>query len=134
LQASLLVLLYECKRLYDLQQQTIKQASSRNALSFRFQQFVNQHFLTRKTVEEYAELMGVTPDHLSQTIKAATGKTAHSLIAERILLEAKKLLTYSDLNITEIADYLGYSEPTHFGRFFRRYFGLSPMAWRRQHQ
>lgn len=61
-----------------------------------------------------------------------TGKTPHNLIAERILLEAKRLLTYSDLSIAEIADYLGYSEPTHFGRFFRRYLGLSPHTWRQQ--
>ena len=132
LQAWLLALLFDCKRLYDDQQQTIKQSPAKNILTFRFQQFINQHYLTHKTVEAYAELLNISPDYLSQSVKAATGKTAHSLIQERILLEAKKLLTYSDLNVAEIADYLGYTEPTHFGRFFRRSFGVSPMAWRQQ--
>jgi AraC-like DNA-binding protein len=133
LQALLLVLLFDCKRLYEIQQQTMKQTSPRDALALRFQHFVNQHYLTRKTVQAYADLLAVSPDYLGQTIRATTGKTAHRLIAERILLEAKKLLTYSDLNIAEIAQHLGYDEPTHFGRFFRRYVGTSPRTWR-QHQ
>lgn len=125
LQAHLLVLLYECKRLSDVQQTV-----ARPTLADRYQHFVNQHFLTRKTVAAYADLLAVSPDYLSQTVKRVTGRAAHVLIAERILLEAKKLLIYSDLNIAEIAAYLGYSEPTHFGRFFRRYTGSSPLAWR----
>lgn len=130
--ALLLALLFECKRLYDQQQQRIREVSSRHALAFRFQQFINQHYLTRKTVESYAELLNISPDYLSETVKAATGKTAYSLIRDRVLLEAKKLLTYTDLSVAEIADYLGYAEPTHFGRFFRRAVGVSPLAWREQ--
>lgn len=132
LQALLLVYLYDIKRLYVAQQITLKESPPRNALAFRFQQFVNQHFLTQKTVDAYADLLAVSPDHLRQSVKAVTGKTAHHLIMERILLEAKKLLIYSDLTIAEIADYLGYSEPTHFGRVFRRHLGVSPLTWRQQ--
>lgn len=132
LQARLLELLFDCKRMYDIQQHMDKQIAPRDALAFRFQHFVNQHYLTKKTVQEYANLLAVTPDHLGQISKATTGKTAHRLIAERIVLEAKKLLMYSDLTIAEIADYLGYAEPTHFGRFFRTYVGTSPLAWRRR--
>jgi AraC-like DNA-binding protein len=134
LQALLVVLLFECKRLYDLQEQTIRQASPKITLAYRFQQFVNQHFLTRKTVEAYAELLTVSPNYLSQTIKVTMGKTARRVIAERILLEAKNLLAYTNLSIAEIADYLGYTEPTHFTRFFRTSLGLSPLAWRQQQQ
>jgi len=132
LQAWVLALLFDCKRLYDEQQFSMKQVPTKNMLTFRFQQFINQHYLTHKTVEAYAALLNVSPDYLSQSVKVTTGKTAHSLIQERVLLEAKKLLTYSDLNVAEIADYLGYAEPTHFGRFFRRSFGVSPLAWRQK--
>ncbi|MBI1276600.1 MAG: helix-turn-helix domain-containing protein [Anaerolineaceae bacterium] len=132
LQAWLLALLFDGKRLYDEQQQRITQAPAKSILTFRFQQFINQHYLTYKTVEAYAKLLNVSADYLRQSVKAATGKTAHSLVQERVLLEAKKLLTYSDLNVAEIADYLGYAEPTHFGRLFRRSYGVSPLAWRQQ--
>ncbi|MBK8024345.1 MAG: helix-turn-helix transcriptional regulator [Chloroflexi bacterium] len=130
LQALLLILLYECKRLYDLQAQQETRISPQIVLADRFRTFVEQHFITRKTVESYADLLAVSPDHLSYTVKAVTGKTAHRLIVERVVLEAKKLLTYTDLNAAEIAHFLGFDEPTHFGRFFRRYVGTTPLAWR----
>lgn len=132
LQTLLLGMLFDCKRLYDAQRQFIEKTPAKNALAFRFQQFINQHYLTRKTVEAYADLLHVSPDYLSQMVKMATGKTPHQLIAARILLEAKKLLTYTELNVAEIADYLGFAEPTHFGRFFRRHIGVSPLVWRQQ--
>ena len=59
LQAWLMALLFDCKRLYDNQQQSMKQSPARNILTFRFHQFINQHYLTHKTVEAYAELLNV---------------------------------------------------------------------------
>ncbi len=132
LYAYLLALLFECKRLYDIQQQQARHTPARQTLTARFQQFINQHFLTHKSVQDYAAILHVSADYLGQSVKAATGKTAHSLIAERVLLEAKKLLQYSDLSVAEIADHLGYGEATHFGRFFRQHQGLSPHVWRSQ--
>jgi len=134
IQAQLQILLYECKRLYDQQRIALEQESPQQAILFRFQQFINQHFLTRKRVSDYADLLAITPDYLGQVVRDMTGKTPLTLIAERVILEAQTLLLYSDLNISEIADYLGYEEPTHFGRFFRRHMGMSPTAWREKQQ
>jgi AraC family transcriptional regulator, transcriptional activator of pobA len=53
------------------------------------------------------------------------------LISERLLLEAKKLLRYTDLPIAEVADYLGFAEPTHFSHFFRQKLALTRLAYRR---
>lgn len=131
LQALLLALLYDCKRLNQQEQEQMKRGTPGEALAIRFQAFVNQQFLTHKTVESYAELLNVSTDYLGQTVKKVTGKTVHHIIAERVLLEARKLLLYSDLTIAEIADYLGYSEATHFGRFFRQQTGTSPLVWRK---
>ncbi len=130
LQAYLLALLFDCKRLYDAHQAQQQHLSPQVALTFRFQQFVNQHFVVRKKVADYADLLGVTPDYLGQVIRTTTQKTPLTLITERVVLEAKKLLRYSDMPISEIADCLGYDEPTHFGRMFRRHTGTSPSAWR----
>lgn len=130
LAALLLTLLYDCRRLHDQQGQTLQQASPQYALTLRFQHFVNQHYLTRKRVSEYADLLAVSPDYLGQAVRAATHRTPLDFIAERVLLEAKKLLRYTDLNISQVAAYLGYDEPTHFGRFFRRHTGQTPLDWR----
>jgi len=132
LQAALLLLLFDCKRLHDGQERRLQERSPQHVLAFRFQEFVNQHYQTRKKVSDYAALMAISPDYLAQSVRAAIGKPPLQVIAERILLEAKSLLTYSDLSIGEIANQLGYDELTHFGRFFRRHTGYSPSVWRNQ--
>jgi AraC family transcriptional regulator, transcriptional activator of pobA len=132
LQALLLILLFDCKHIYEKQERSQQGISPQHALAHRFQQFVNQHYLTRKTVQAYAELLHVSPDYLGEAVKTVTGKTPIHLISDRILLEAQKLLLYTDLSVAEIAHYLGYAESTHFGRFFRRHTGSSPHVWRRQ--
>ena len=73
--------------------------------------------------------LGNLPGRLTSTLQLDP-RPAHRLIVERVVLEAKKLLTYTDLNAAEIAHFLGFDEPTHFGRFFRRYVGTTPLAWR----
>ncbi len=132
LQSLLPALLFECKRLYDAEEQSAQTADVAESIAFRFQQFVDQHFLTQKTVAAYADLLALSPDYLGQIVKAATGRPPSALIADRVILEAKKLLHHTELSIAEIADYLGYSEPTHFTRFFRRHVECTPLAWRRQ--
>lgn len=133
LQSLLLLLLFDCKRLYQAELRSLQLIAPKNLLVHRFQQSVNQHFLTRHTVEAYANLLAISPDHLSKTVKAVTGKTAYAIITERILLEAKKLLAYTDFTIAEIAHYLGFAEPTHFGRFFRQHVKVTPLVWRHNH-
>lgn len=134
LQSLLTALLYDLLRLYYAGQDHLRGQSAGQVLAIRFQQLVNQHFLTHRTVESYATLLHVSADYLSATVKAITGKTASSLIAERAALEARRLLALTDLKVNEIAAYLGYEEPTHFGRFFRRQVGVSPLEWRAAQQ
>ncbi len=130
LQSLLTALLYDLLRLYDAGQDHLRGQSAGQVLAIRFQQLVNQHFLTHRTVKSYAELLHVSPDHLRATVKEIMGKTASSLIAERLAMEARRLLALTNLKVNEIAAYLGYEEPTHFGRFFRRQVGVSPLEWR----
>jgi AraC family transcriptional regulator, transcriptional activator of pobA len=133
LRSLLLVLLFEARRLHDQQERVLQDRSAQQLLVFRFEQFVNQHYLIRKQVRAYADLLAISPDYLRQVVKAVTGKTPLQLIADRILLEAKTLLAYSDLSIGEVSAYLGYAEPSQFGRFFRKQTGSSPAAWRNCH-
>ncbi len=131
LQALLLAFLFDCKGLYEDYRLHQEHTSIKPSLALRFQQALEQHYLTRQSVQAYAELLNVTPNHLSQAISTTFGKGAHALITDRLLLEAKKLLRYSDLTIAEVANYLGFGEPTHFGRFFKRKLALTPLEYRR---
>jgi len=130
LQALLLALLFDSKGLYE--SYSLKQQSTlgKSTLATQFLLLLEQHYLTRQSVQAYADLLHVTPNHLSQAVSNMLGQRAHDLIGDRVLLEAKKLLYYSDLSIGEIAEYLGFEEPTHFIRFFKRKLALTPLEYR----
>jgi len=132
LQALLLALLFDCKAVYERAHAGQAQGATTANLATRFQQLLEQHYLTHQSVQAYATLLHVTPNHLSHAVSVTLGRTAGDLIAERLLLEAKKLLHYTDLPVVEIADYLGFAEPTHFSRFFKHQTTLTPLAYRRQ--
>lgn len=101
-----------------------------NDLITRFKELVNQHFKKNRSVSHYAELMAITPGHLNDTVKKMTGKTAGSIIHERVLLEAKRLLYHSHLSIKEIAIQLNFEDPSYFNRFFRTHAGSTPEQFR----
>jgi AraC family transcriptional regulator, transcriptional activator of pobA len=100
-------------------------------LTDRFWQSVEQHFLTAQTVQAYADLLGITANHLSESVKTATGLPASVVIRRRSILEAKRLLVHTDRSVQQIADLLNFQDPSYFGRFFKRETGQSPIAFRR---
>ncbi len=91
---------------------------------------VESEFRQKKRVSEYAALLAITPGHLNDLVRHALGKTAGEVIRERVLLEAKRMLLYTEDSIAEIADYLHFDDPSYFSRFFRRYMHQSPGMFR----
>ena len=99
----------------------------------KFIQLVNNYYLDKRTIEEYAELLFITPNYLSQMVKAASGKNALTFINERILTEAKSLIQYTDFDIAQIAWQLNFSDPANFGKFFKRHTEKTPLEFRKTH-
>ncbi len=97
----------------------------------KFQQLVNNYYLEKRTVEEYARLMNISAKHLSQTIKQVSGKNALLFINERILAEAKTLIRHTNHDIAEIAYQLNFSDPANFGKFFKKQEGITPLEFRK---
>jgi AraC-like DNA-binding protein len=97
-----------------------------------YEKMIEQHFREKHLPKEYAEMLFVTPNHLNALCNAATGKPAGEMIRDRILLEAKRLLVNSSLTITEIAYQLNFEDNSYFSRFFRKYTGAAPEAFRRR--
>ncbi|MNE89947.1 Transcriptional activator NphR [compost metagenome] len=58
------------------------------------------------------------------------GQSALQIIHQRLLLEAKRNLIYTNMTVSQVSDSLGFSDPTYFSRFFRRLGGQSPKAFR----
>ena len=76
-------------------------------------------------------MLSVTPNHLNKCVKSTIGKSAHDLLSEMILLEAKVLLKQTSLSVSEIAYQVGRNEISDFGRFFKSGTGLTPGEYRK---
>jgi AraC family transcriptional regulator, transcriptional activator of pobA len=96
-----------------------------------FQHLIDKHFRTIKLPKEYADLLYVTPNHLNALCQDLVGKTAGDLIRDRVLLEAKRLLTNADMTVTEIAYDLNFQDNSYFNRFFKKNVGMTPDEFRK---
>lgn len=107
-------------------------ASSRRAseLMRGFSAALEREISAAKTVADYARMVGVTPGHLNDTVRAHTGRSAGEVIRERVVLEARRLLLHSTLSVGEIAYQLGFEDPSYFARFFRRATRRAPREFR----
>jgi len=98
----------------------------------KFNLLVEMHFREKHKVSEYADLLHMTPKSLSNLFSRYFNKSPLKIITERIILESKRLLDFSDKNINEIASTLGFDEVSHFSKFFKTQVGLSPAAYKNQ--
>ena len=87
--------------------------------------------LAQATLKRMADYLGITPNHLNKSVKAALGKPANQLLTELRLLYAKELLAHSDYPIKQIAIEVGFKEVSYFNRRFRQLEGCTPSAYRR---
>lgn len=101
--------------------------------AMQFSEQVELNYKTMRKVNDYVEYMGISSKVLYKALKSTIGKNPKQFIDERILLEAKRLLVYSDISIKEISFDLGFDEPTNFSKFFREQMGLSPVDFKKQH-
>ncbi|MEM9383162.1 MAG: AraC family transcriptional regulator [Planctomycetota bacterium] len=103
-----------------------------------FQRNLEAHFRDRAAdaageqvqVQELARQQGLHPTYLSTVVRRRTGRTVQEWIAEKTTAEAKALLARSSLSVKEVAFRLGFADPGHFSRYFKRQAGLSPTAFR----
>jgi AraC family transcriptional regulator, transcriptional activator of pobA len=96
----------------------------------RLRELVEQNFRSERLLDFYATKLATTPDRLNDHVKRATGTTAGHLIRQRLLTEAKRQLVFSNQPVHEIAYDLAFADPSHFVRFFRKYTGVTPQAFR----
>lgn len=91
---------------------------------------LEKHYSKHHDVEFYARTLATTPRQLSAAVKHYQGKTAKRLIEERLILEAKRRLRFTDLTIKEIANQLGFPDPSYFSKVFRRHTLTAPLEFK----
>ncbi|RYY90435.1 MAG: helix-turn-helix domain-containing protein [Chitinophagaceae bacterium] len=106
--------------------------AQKSLLLRNFRRLIEEHYAEWRLPKHYADVLYVTPNHLNALCRDLLGKTAGDLIRERVLLEAKRLLTAADLSVAAIADTLRFEDASYFGRFFRKYEGTTPEQFRKQ--
>ena len=131
---KLLALLYQIKA-FSIFNNVLQErmATPQQVLIKKYITLINTHYIEKKKVEDYADMLFVTPNHLSQTVKSVTGKNALHFVNERILAEAKSLINYTELGIAEISHKLDFSDPSNFGKFFKKHAGITPLEFREAH-
>jgi AraC family transcriptional activator of pobA len=102
--------------------------------ALRFRELVDQDFRSHKPIEVYARRLGLTSPHLNRICREHLGDTALGVVHQRIILEAKRYLTFTTLSAKEIALALAFDDPAYFARFFKQKTGLPPLAFRAMQQ
>ena len=96
----------------------------------RFFQLLEENYQNNISVNEYASMLAITPNHLTQTIKQLTGKTSNEIIQEKQMLEIKRLLVHTNMGVSEISNHLNFADQSYFTKFFKKITGMTPLRFR----
>lgn len=96
----------------------------------KFNVLVDTHYKTKRKVSDYADLLFKSPKTLSNLFALYNQKSPQQIILERLALEAKRLIRFTDKQNQEIAYELGFNDPAHFSRFFKKMTNFSPSHYR----
>jgi AraC-like DNA-binding protein len=95
-----------------------------------FRDHIDEHFRQWHHVSTYAERLGYSTRTLNRLARQNTGLSAKELIDERVVLEARRLLSHADTTVAEIAEDLGFDDASNFSSYFRRQTRMTPGAFR----
>jgi len=100
-----------------------------DALFLKFLETVRANFDKSFSLSEIATILGTTEAKLNEQSKQHTGRTAQNVIYGLIASEAKRLLTYQNQSVKEVAYQLGFNDPFYFSNFFKKHTGISPKSY-----
>ncbi len=110
-------------------------AKNRNEeLLFNFMDLLQENFRNERTIGFYADKLCLSPKHLSRVVKQTSGRTVHDWIDDYVSTEAMAMLHSTDMNVSQVAEALGFASQPLFTRFFQRTTGLNPSEVRRGKQ
>jgi AraC family transcriptional activator of pobA len=125
------LLLVWIERWYDAQRTERRDVDDAGIQVFRrFARVLERDFAAHHDAVHYADELAMPPAALSQTLNRVLGRSTKELVTDRVMLEAARLLRFTDRTMGEIAYETGFSDPLYFSRAFKRHNGQSPSAYR----
>ena len=117
--------------MYKNRLQNTTENLSKNELIYKnFTQLVMQNYNQTRNVAWYAEKLKITHNHLCTIVKHVPGNPCIEIISHMVIMDAKSQLKSTRLSIQEISDSLNFANTSFFGKYFKRYVGMSPLAYR----
>lgn len=110
----------------------VKRPDAAVQLVARYSSLLERNFRSGMGVADFAGALGVTPTHLTRCCKLTCGKPASNLLHDRLIFEARSLLSETKIPVGEIAAQLGFASPAYFTRAFQHKTGKSPSAFRKE--
>lgn len=96
----------------------------------QFSRLIEGHYREHLSLADYAQRLRVSTTHLNCLCREYHGTSALNVLHQRLLIEAKRSLQYTSMTITQVSDYLGFSDVTYFSRFFRKREGMTPKEFK----
>ena len=125
-----LVLLW-VERWYDAARTEAREADDPDVDLFRrFSELLEHDFAAHHDAAHYADALAVPPAALSRALTQVAGRPTKELVTDRVMLEAARLLRFTDRTVGEVSYAVGFTDPLYFSRAFKRHSGLAPMAYR----
>jgi AraC family transcriptional activator of pobA len=121
------ILLLSCRRKSKLSKHVL---TPDQILYADFLKQIDQHFIEHKKVMEYVKLLNTNERQLNEVSQSGSGKSASTLIYDRIMMESKRLLVNTTMSVKEICFALNYEDQAHFSKFFKKQSKYTPSQFR----
>lgn len=122
----------QCTRIARQRYDITREKESGFEIVRQYYNLVDEHYRTKKQVQDYADLLHKSPKTLSNIFSTCKLPSPLRVIHERVEAEAKRLLLYSNKSAKEIADILGFEDQASFSRFFKNTTGQSAVQFRNE--
>lgn len=119
-------------KMLQVAQPHLAKLQTNSDLFLSFRELLSQTGDIKNNVAHYAALLTTTPQNLNAACRKSANQSASDIISEHIISEAKRLLIYTGNTIAEISFSLSFNDPSHFVKYFKRYTGFTPQAFRSQ--
>ncbi|MFT4941654.1 MAG: AraC family 4-hydroxyphenylacetate 3-monooxygenase operon regulatory protein [Paraglaciecola sp.] len=130
LKALLQLILIDILRLADQSQPQQKTRKEDIRIFHLFNQLIEKHYKEHLILNQYCAQIGITEARLNEICRRLAGLPSKRLIMDRLIQEARRLLSFSSVSITEIGYELGFKDPAYFARFFRKNTGVTANKYR----